>query len=51
VKVFHHSYTLRLGIISDLCADVILGQDFMKLNRSIRFKLGGQFDSFVMPPT
>jgi len=50
VKVFNHSYRLRLGIISDLCADVILGQDFKKLHRSITFKLGGRSDSFIVPP-
>jgi len=51
VKVFNHSYTLRLGIISDLCADVILGQDFVKMHRSTTFKMGGRFNSFIVPPT
>jgi len=41
---------LHLGIIGNLCAD-ILGQDFMKLHHFITFKMGGLFNSFVMPPT
>ena len=36
------SYTaLHLGVVKNLCGDVILGQDFQKEHRSVIIKFGG----------
>ena len=34
-------YARRLGILSDLYSDVILGQDFQQQHLSVKFKFGG----------
>ena len=39
-KVFNNNYPkFKLGIMEELCADVILGIDFMKLHSEIEFKM------------
>ena len=37
-QVFDQSYHLRLEIVKNLCADIILGQDFLKLHKSATFE-------------
>ena len=39
---------VTLTIVNDLCADVILGQDFLRLHESVVFKTGGVRDSLVI---
>ena len=42
IKVMGKEYKLfKLSLLPDLCADVILGQDFMKLHKSVEFTLLG----------
>ena len=36
-QAFNHSYHLRLGVVKNLRADIILGQDFLKLHKSATF--------------
>ena len=50
VQAFDQSYHLRLGIVKNLCADIILGQDFLKLHKSATFETGGQRDSILICP-
>jgi len=38
---FKGSYSLELGVVDNLCADVILGLDFLKINRSTTSVTGG----------
>ena len=41
-KVFNKNYPkFKLGVMEELCADVILGLDFMKLHSEIEFKMDG----------
>ena len=41
VKAFSHWYELRMGVVRELCADLILGQDFLKKHKSATFLMGG----------
>ena len=42
LKVFNNVYTkFKLGVTEELCADVILGTDFMKIRSEIEFKMHG----------
>ena len=42
LKVFNNNYPkFKLGVMQELCADVILGIDFMKLHSEIEFKMHG----------
>lgn len=42
LKVQHHSYPLfKFSVIPQLCAKVILGQDFMEMHKSVEFDLKG----------
>ena len=50
VQVFNQSYHLRLGIVKNLCADIILGQDFVKLHKSATFETEGERDSILICP-
>ena len=50
LKVFNQSYYMRLGIVKNLCADIILGQDFLKLHKSTTFETGGLRDSILISP-
>ena len=39
---FNNTYSeLKLGVMKDLCADLILGIDFMKQHKEIKFKFSG----------
>ena len=49
-QAFNHSYHLRLGVVRNLCADIILGQDFLKLHKSATFETGDQRDSISICP-
>ena len=40
-SVVGNDYHLKLGVIDKLCADIILGQDFLKLHESVTIKMGG----------
>ena len=33
--------SVRLGVLKDLCSDIILGQDFQKQHKSVIFEFGG----------
>ena len=42
VKVFNNNYPkFKLGVMKELCADIILGIYFMKLHSEIKFKMHG----------
>ena len=42
IKVMEKEYkSFKLSLLPDLCADVVLGQDFMKLHQSVEFTLQG----------
>jgi len=41
VKAFSHWYELKMGVVQKLCADLILGQDFLKKQKSATFLMGG----------
>jgi hypothetical protein len=38
--------SLQLTLLPGLCTDVILGQDFMRLHKSVVFKLNGSLETF-----
>ena len=40
-SVLGNDYHLKLGVIDRLCADIILGQDFLKLHESVTIEMGG----------
>ena len=39
---------VEFSVVNDLCADVILGQDFMRLHESVVFKTGGARESLII---
>ena len=41
VKAFSRWYELKMGVVRELCADLILGQDFLKRHKSATFLMGG----------
>jgi len=41
VKAFSPWYELKTGVVRELCADLILGQDFLKRHKSTTFSMGG----------
>ena len=42
LEVFNNNYPkFKFGVMEELCADVILGIDFMKLHSEIEFKMHG----------
>jgi len=41
ISAFKGSYSLQLGVVDNLCADLILGLDFLKMHRSTNFVTGG----------
>ena len=41
VKAFTHWYKLKMGVVQEFCADLILGQDFLKKHKSATFLMGG----------
>ena len=42
LKVFNNNYPkFKLGVMQELCADVILGIDFIKLHSEVEFKMHG----------
>ena len=42
IKLNQQSYpSVRLGVLKDLCSDIILGQDFQKKHKSIIIEFGG----------
>ena len=45
---FDQNYELRLGVVEDLCADLILGQNFLRLHKSTTFDTGGNRDPIMI---
>ena len=39
LEVFDNKYLMKLGVCKNLCADLILGEDFMKMHRRVVFEL------------
>ena len=39
LEAFDNKYLMKLGVCKNLCADLILGQDFMKMHRRVVFEL------------
>ena len=39
LEAFGNKYLMKLGVCKNLCADLILGQDFMKIHRRVVFEL------------
>ena len=48
LQAFDQSYHLCLGMVKNLCADIILGQNFLKLHKSATFETGGQRDFILI---
>ena len=40
VKAFSHWYEVKMGVVRELCADLIFGQDFLKRHKSATFSDG-----------
>ena len=50
IQLGHQSYSsVRLGVLKDLCTDVILGQDFQKKHKSVVIKYGGEKSELNVP--
>ena len=47
-SVLGNDYLPKLGVIDKLCADVILGQDFLKIHESVTTKMGGTQPSITI---
>ena len=41
-------YTLRFGVVDELCTDFILGVDFMRLHSQVTFKFNGSVDPLTV---
>ena len=41
--------SVRLGVLKDLCSDIILGQDFQKQHKSVIFEFGGTKPELKLP--
>lgn len=42
IELDHQSYSsVRLGVLRDLCSDIILGQDFQKKHKNVILEFGG----------
>jgi len=41
MKAFSHWYELKMGVVQELCADFILGQDFLIKHEPATFLVGG----------
>ena len=49
IMLQHRKYqNVRLYVLGNLCADVILGQDFMKQHQSVVFNFGGEKPSLIV---
>ena len=50
ITLNQHTYpSVRLGVLKDLCSDIILGQDFQKQHKSIIIECGGPKPELVIP--
>lgn len=50
IKIGHHSYqSVRIGVLKDLCSDIILGQDFQKKLKSVVIEYGGKKPELKIP--
>ena len=50
MKAFSHWYELKMGVMRELCADLILGQDFLKRNKSATFLMGRPLKAIEVNP-
>ena len=41
--------SVRLGVLNNLCSDIILGQDFQKQHKSVIFEFGGTKPELIIP--
>ena len=44
----HEYKDIELSILPDLCADIVLGKDFLKLHKSVTFEYGGSLPPLVL---
>ena len=44
----HEYKDMELSILPDLCADIVLGKDFLKLHKSVTFEYGGSLPPLVL---
>ena len=48
LTVFEQKYNLQLGATQNLCADLILGQDFMKRHRRVVFEVNEEGKDIII---
>ena len=48
LTVFEQKYNLQLGVTQNLCADLILGQDFMKRHRRVVFEVNEEGKDIII---
>ena len=48
LTVFEQKYNLQLGVTQNLCADLILGQDFMKRHRRVVFEVNEEGNDIII---
>ena len=48
LTVFEQKYNLQLGITRNLCADLILGQDFMEQHRRVVFEVNDEGKDIII---
>ena len=48
LEAFGDKYLMKLGVCKNLCADLILGQDFMKMHRTVVFQLNKRGKDIVI---
>ena len=50
INLNQHIYSsIRLGVLKDLCSDIILGQDFQKEHKSVIIEFGGTKPELIIP--
>lgn len=50
IHLNEHMYSsIRLGVLKDLCSDIILGQDFQKEHKSVLIEFGGTKPELIIP--
>ncbi|XP_046841983.1 uncharacterized protein LOC124436099 [Xenia sp. Carnegie-2017] len=50
IQLGHQGYSsVRLGVLKDLCSDIILGQDFQRKHKSVVIEFGGEKPELKVP--
>ena len=50
INMLGHTYTgINLYVMENLCVDILLGREFMKLHKFVNFAFGGNRDGLIVP--